>query len=194
MRDPALRTFNDHRPDFAYLERMAMEGGKTRALARGPHYGIDANTTFKRIGTTELQIVAAWPLCESPIERVMLPALAFACYAEKFASFPAEVHSPKNGSAPPMGDLAVIPQLAFVRYRLDFGIMGSFRDHHIICAVECDGDEYHLDADKDAKRDAYLGVFGIKVFHFSGSDIVKDPHLCASQVAQFVASWRETVA
>lgn len=191
---PALRTFNDHRPDFKFLERMSLEAGKTRTIARGQAYGISAEVALGRIGKTELQIAAALPLCESPIERVMLPALAFACYAEKFASFPAEVHSPKNGSPPPLGDLVVIPQFAFIRYRLDFGVIGSFGGRYIIAAVECDGEEFHSDADKDHRRDAYLKAFGITVFHFSGSDIVKDPCLCASQVAQFVASWRETIA
>lgn len=40
--------------------------------------------------------------------------------------------------------------------------------------IECDGRAFHLDKEKDAKRDAILQSHGWKVYRISGSDCMKD--------------------
>ena len=130
--------------------------------------------------------------CESPIERLMLPALVFADYGASFASFPAQIHIPSTDD-PPRGDLVIIPQFAFVKYRFDFGVLADIDGHWRITAVECDGEEYHQDAVKDRRRDAYLKAFGITTFRFKGTDIQADPLPLAAQVAAHVQTWRASL-
>lgn len=130
--------------------------------------------------------------CESPIERRMLAALAFANYGN-FASFPAELHLPKKSAEPPRGDLVIIPQFAFVKMRLDFAIIGELHGVRKFVAVECDGEEYHTDADKDRLRDNYLRGFGFEVFRFRGADIQADPLPLATQVGMHLADWRASL-
>jgi very-short-patch-repair endonuclease len=40
--------------------------------------------------------------------------------------------------------------------------------------IECDGRDFHLDKEKDAKRDALLGKHGWMVYRISGSDCMKE--------------------
>jgi len=44
--------------------------------------------------------------------------------------------------------------------------------------IECDGKEFHQDAEKERKRDDYLRKKGYEVVHFSGSQIVRDSDKC----------------
>lgn len=80
----------------------------------------------------------------------------------------------------------IIPQVIVGQYRVDFLIIygkGKFGWGGVV--VECDGHEFHEktkeQASHDKARDRYLQSLGLKVFHFSGSDIWNDPFGCAEQ-------------
>lgn len=54
------------------------------------------------------------------------------------------------------------------RYRVDF----LFPEANLI--VECDGEQYHQDKNKDWVRDKYLITQGFTVLHFTGKQIYKE--------------------
>ena len=147
----------------------------------------------KLIDRAKANLVWAYEHCDSPIERRLLPALVFANYGEGFASFPAQIHCPKLDIAPPLGDLVIIPQFAFVRYRLDFAIIAEAEGRKKFVAVECDGQDYHKDADNDRARDEYLKAFGFDVFRFNGPEIQADPLSLATKVGMHLADWRASL-
>ena len=62
------------------------------------------------------------------------------------------------------GQLPMYPQYPVGKYFLDFG------NPALKIAIECDGKEFHLDKEKDNKRDDYLFKLGWKVFRISGAD------------------------
>lgn len=128
-------------------------------------------------------------LCESPIERSMLGALLTAPW-QGFETLPPVVHNAANHLEPmPAGDVVIVPQMAFLRYRLDFGIiLRSGENRYAIC-VECDGEEYHNDADKERRRGGYLASWGIPTYRFTGKAIYADANGCALRVAEGASKW-----
>ena len=50
------------------------------------------------------------------------------------------------------------------------GFFVDFANPKAKVAIECDGEEYHLDKAKDAKRDAKLQAHGWTVYRISGKD------------------------
>lgn len=161
------------------------------AARRAESMGIHTQDFSRRCGDAIQQIRATYQDCESPIERRLLPALVFADYGEKFASFPAHIHNPAIDKTPPSADLVIIPQFAFIRYRLDFVVLGRAVNADRWVGVECDGEDYHCGEFKERLRDAYLEVFGIKIIRLKGADIYRDPAECAQRVAQELLSWRD---
>lgn len=124
------------------------------------------------IAKAEQQYLKGVVLCESPIECMVLAALIHAEWPG--ITIPPIVHDAKKEAALPDGDVIIIPQMAFVRYRLDFGVVVSVAGKRRILAVECDGEEFHRDALKDQRRDAYLESWDIPAFHLTGAEIHKD--------------------
>lgn len=163
------------------------------ASRRASVLGLSPQQVSSRIGKAKERIRQCIGECESPIEKRLLPALVLANYGEQFLTFPAELHCPGIDDAPPKGDLIVIPQFAFIRYRLDFAIIAEVNDNRKIVAVECDGQEWHTDAMKDRNRDAYLAGFGIRTFRYTGKEIQADPLPLACEVATYLATWRASL-
>lgn len=89
--------------------------------------------------------------------------------------------------------------LAQARYRLDFQVhCGDSATHRIAdrCAiaapligVELDGHDFHERTRKQViarnRRDRELQAAGWRVFHFSGSELVRDPVTCVREVWDF---------
>ena len=93
----------------------------------------------------------------------------------------------------------ITPQASIGEYRVDFLLEAkvpvySWDENHreqvtyysSSLVVECDGHDFHektkQQASKDKKRDRTLQSCGYQVFHFTGSEIWKDPFACAAQV------------
>lgn len=180
---------NDNRRNAAFVAEISMVAAQRRAAA----LEISFPMAEKRLTAAHNKIMANINVCESPIEAKLLPALVFANYGHSFASFPAQLHIPKDDREPPRGDLIVIPQFAFIRSRLDFAVIAEAEGQRKFVAVECDGEAFHTDATKDRMRDDYLIAFGFDVFRFSGKQIQADPLPLAAKVAMHLADWRASL-
>lgn len=130
-------------------------------------------------------------LCESPIERSMLAALLTAQWSG-FEAIPPLVHAARDkGEMLPPGDIVIVPQLAFLRYRMDFGLVIRIPGLTAqIVAVECDGADYHTEYQRENDRINYLKSWNIPVFKFTGKEIHADAIAAAHKVAIGVSQWR----
>lgn len=130
-------------------------------------------------------------LCESPIERAMLAGLLTAQWSG-FDAIPPAVHVAMDKEEMlPDGDIVIVPQMAFLRYRLDFGIVLRLPSGFTqTVAVECDGADFHTEYRKEALRINYLKSWGIPVFKFTGKEIHADALAVAAKVAFGVCQWR----
>lgn len=130
-------------------------------------------------------------LCESPIERSMLAALLTAQWSG-FEAIPPLVHAAldKEEMLPP-GDIVIVPQMAFLRYRLDFGLVLRTPQRPVqIVAVECDGADFHTEYQREVTRINYLKSWGVPVFKFTGREIHADAIEAARKVSFGVSQWR----
>lgn len=96
------------------------------------------------------------------------------------------------GKEPPEETRATIfPQAVIGSYRVDFlacvrHAMGDRRLERFI-VVECDGHDFHhaskAQVERDKGRDRFFAREGMLVMRFAGSEIYRNPLLCADQVA-----------
>lgn len=138
---------------------------------------------------------------ESPIEDMFWIAVHAQCLAENIAVNPGPVYDDKGSLV--LGDGIVIrPQVTIGAFRVDFvlsqvGIGPAELLRPVV--VELDGHAFH---DKDKKqrayekgRDRFLVKEGFRVLHFTGSEVVADPHKAAYEVLDMLgaysASYRE---
>lgn len=128
-------------------------------------------------------------LCESPIEKRMLPWLILEDYGPKVETFPAAVFNHRTDERMPLADVVIAPQFAFVRYRMDFAVIARKGDERKIFAVECDGEKFHNASDN--KRDACLRSFGIQTVRASGREIHARPRNLSAAVSALVQEWME---
>lgn len=126
--------------------------------------------------------------CESPIERVMLTALMVSDYPGSHL-IPMVLHVPKEEAVMPASECVLIPQFAFAKYRMDFGLVVRRNKRQLIIDIECDGAEYHKDKVSDRARDDYLRSWGIPIFRFSGKEIYSHPFACADKVVSHIMKW-----
>src|SRR5688500_15331549 len=124
-------------------EQLIRDISVKQALERAKGLGLTNEDAKVRVAKASEHIKKSLMACESPIERRLLPALVFADYGAQFLTFPAELHIAKEDRDAPDGDLVVIPQFAFIRYRLDFAIVARAAETTAIFAVECDGEAFH---------------------------------------------------
>lgn len=79
------------------------------------------------------------------------------------------------------------PQLQVGKYRVDFAFCYfNHRNERLNVIVELDGHDFH-DKDKrqrayEKSRDRFLTRRGFKLFHFTGSEVAKDPYKVALEV------------
>lgn len=136
-------------------------------------------------------VVAALPLCESPIEKIMLVGLmTMPCNAAPF------VHDPMSGDPFPEKAVVISPQFVIARYRLDFLLTVQRKGNPFLLAVECDGIQFHGALDKrddDLERDQYLMSFGVRTVRYYGQTIRSRRHKCADEIAAIVNEEMERV-
>lgn len=132
------------------------------------------------------------PLCESPIERSMLAALITGAWSG-FGTIPPRVHNGMDKEEMlPKGDVLIVPQMAFLRYRLDFAVVLEVSGRQQIVAVECDGADFHNDYKREKLRVDYLKSWGIPVFKFKGSEIHAEPIAAAHKAILSICMWRDS--
>lgn len=140
---------------------------------------------------------------ESPIEYVMAsamcaviqtdcPEIGFSAHkaridhkdAKKHAAYLAQIRV----ESPLLG--CIFPQIAIGDYRADFFIAYPHGLSAVAgIVVECDGHEFHektkQQAARDKARDRAIQCEGYRVFRFTGSEIWRNPIVCAQEVLQF---------
>lgn len=128
----------------------------------------------------------ALALCESPIERMLLPHLMFLR--------PGYLAPRYGGGLDYSGELRLLPQhKVSLKRRVDFAIvviphLEALEEYRV--AIECDGRDYHdrttAQVNADKERDQEILVAGYTPLHFSGSQINRDAAACAARVAQVI--------
>ncbi len=128
---------------------------------------------------------------ESPIEQMVYCALRTACRLNAITEAdPIEV----NGSYAIRG-FEIEPQAKIGKYRVDFRITqyGSAvkkPQPQKSVIVECDSQEFHERTEKQRRyekaRDRMLTTKGLKVFHFTGKEILHEPMRVAAEIIAFV--------
>lgn len=126
-------------------------------------------------------------LCESPIEKRLLPWLVFEDYGP-LLTFPAILHDAKTEIDVPKGDIMIVPQFGFAKYRIDFGLVARWKGQTKIVAVECDGEGYH-GAKRDRIRDAYLNAWGVPTVRASGREVYNQPRDISARAAILITEW-----
>lgn len=178
--------------DEVAKQQFAMARETIQGFPGGPGYE-ERTERFKD------QADKAWerglPLCESPIEKLLLPWLI--CQPYQFFNFnPAVLLSGESKFYVP-GTLAVIPQLPIGRYRVDFALAASLGGPIRFVVVECDGKEFHDGVEnvkRDLDRDAAIlnNPRVLDVVRFDGRDILRDPQGCGQCAAKAVfEAWRK---
>jgi hypothetical protein len=156
---------------------------KTRCALRG----LSIEETQRQFARASAEMARGMAACESPIERALLPWLVFQDYGDLHDG-PARLHIPKDEGVMPIAPVVIVPQFAFVRFRLDFGIVARAHDCMRIFAIECDGGDFHT-AERDAKRDAYLKSWGVETIRLDGRAIYRDGKASGGAVALRLMEW-----
>lgn len=143
--------------------------------------GIDEAEVARRVEAGEKVTTALLAKCESPIERLIVPALVFQPYGLIGPWLPAEL----AGAKPRFSPVGIDAQVAMGGSRFDFLMIVEVGTTELMIAVECDGAEYHDDV-SDYYRDRSWRRSGIHTVRLSGSDINRDPRMAATRVAEFV--------
>lgn len=142
----------------------------------------------KMVASMKDQAISALPLCESPIEEMMLVALGF-MVIRGHEGFPV-IHDLSSGEPWPNKNIVIVPQFAFARYRLDFLVTVGKR----WLAVECDGADYHaLPAQRirDRNRDDYLRDLGIPTIRYSGTWLKRNGAKIADEIEAVLQEWKD---
>lgn len=154
---------------------------------------LEANDIIKTMPTEEMgnkfteAYELAKPLCESPIERLILPWLI----GQEYPGFNRNpcVLRPGDSLKYVPYTVAIIPQLPIGRHRVDFALAASRKDKKIrFVVVECDGAEFHdsvKNVVKDVVRDVRLleNSRVLDVVRIEGKDIYRDPQMAAVKAA-----------
>lgn len=137
-----------------------------------------------------------WIVGDTPIERALFAALALEIdigqqemvgwdiVKEAFDKrFVFDTHAAR---------LKIWPQAEVNGWRVDFviGIQG-WKDRPSFLIIECDGHDFHErtkgQARRDRSRDRDAQAAGFKIFRFTGSEIHKDPCVCADAILDWAA-------
>jgi hypothetical protein len=188
----ALRNVADGPPHLAPGKGLTnLDLGMQRVVQHAIDMGVQGDGLSAVERRVREQFAKGSALCESPIERSMLAGLLTA-YWHGFDALPPLVHNSSRDADEhlPLGELVIVPQMAFVRYRLDFGVIAMKDGHRRVVAVECDGAAFHADALKERNKVAYLKSWDVPVFKFSGALLHEDAIAAADVVVNAIARWK----
>ena len=131
---------------------------------------------------------------ESPIEHILYIALRTVQELNYIED--GEPHFTQEGKISCSG-LVIKPQQKIGIYRCDFeigfysgGSTAKSEERNNAVIVECDSQEFHERTEKERRyektRDRHLTKAGYKVFHYTGSEIIKKPLEIAKEILEFV--------
>lgn len=128
---------------------------------------------------------------KSPIEDIFYIAMANRCAQLDIPldqdPYPHIINYFNTGPLPdPVYGLYTESQHSIGKYKVDFLITYQLHNRNKSIVVELDGHEFH---DKDKKqrsyekaRDRFILSKGYKIFHFTGSDVVRSPYSVIDEV------------
>ncbi|MBX9901448.1 MAG: endonuclease domain-containing protein [Burkholderiaceae bacterium] len=131
---------------------------------------------------------------ESPIEMALYVALETVLKINFLTRFDME------GESVCTGGILISPQVKIGNYRIDFmvsyygyGDPGKTKLREVV--VECDGTAFHERTEKERRyekqRDRYMQKLGLKVFRFTGKEILDDPYEVAKEIIGYVTNSEE---
>lgn len=173
--EPGLNAEKDYAEE-AFAKRC-------RALACSKQY------LMEQVGVGRSTIESARTLCDSPIEKLIVPWLVYQDYGlpwpekPRAALFVGSNDTVPDTSAP--GDIFICPQANFGYYRLDFLICANIGGKHRLVAVECDGKDFH-NTQSDFTRDAIFKSVGVTTVRLTGAEIHQSPQAAARKAAHIV--------
>jgi hypothetical protein len=163
--------------------RMNFDTAAMHLSRRATFHGMDAKAAIEKARGI---VWGGVKLCTSPIEKRLLPWLVCEDYGPYVETFPVPVCDTTTDGLPPKGDLFIVPQMAFVRFRIDFALVRRLKGGRLgIVAVECDGSQYH-GAARDTLRNGWLASFQIRTVRAMGSTINERPREVSARVAEAV--------
>lgn len=118
-------------------------------------------------------IARVWGMLESPIEQVAIFQLAAENYSLR-EGWPiyAKVARERGMFSHKHYPVQIIPQVKFGPYRVDFLFDLGARG---LIAIECDGEEFHQDVERDRARDQHLSThFDVWVLRATGKGLWRD--------------------
>lgn len=128
----------------------------------------------------------------SPIEDLFYLAMQIQCAAGFNEINPEPLFDERTGEWRLGYGIHVIPQFKIGKYRVDFLILYTDgpQPNHIV--VELDGHAFH-DKDKAQRayekgRDRHLVAAGYRVLHYTGSEVVADPHKVAYESLDIIGA------
>ncbi|MEN6549140.1 MAG: hypothetical protein ABFE07_24105 [Armatimonadia bacterium] len=181
-KDIGLRTAGATRAVFDF----AWEQMRLRLFAKGAS---EAETRATR-NHAVIALQLGLEICDSPIERTLLPALVLADYGV-VSDKPAKLHDPKRECLPD-GPVVIIPQFAFARSRMDFAVAVRFKGHLQMFCIECDGAAFHTAAN-NIVRDGYFASWGMPTTRLSGAEIYQDTLAAAQKALAPIHDWARHV-
>lgn len=131
----------------------------------------------------------------SPIERILYIALKTIQHLNYIEDYGDNSVTFKDGDYFLLG-LGIQPQKKMGKYRCDFEIFWASARYDEnkkkikTVLVECDSQKFHerteIERRYEKARDRYFTKQGYKVFHYTGSEIVKRPLEIAKEILEFV--------
>jgi hypothetical protein len=181
------------REKFAGSDRAyeAMNEAMWRFERRADFSGVNDEeaAAIKRRALSMIQ--HGWGMCESPIEKIMLPALVFADYGHHYDLTAYVAVEERAQLAPSV--IQIVPQFEAPGARFDFAVIArrAFDCGFVarrVFAVECDGVAFH-DVRKDSRRDALFAGLGVTTIREQGAVITATPEAVAERVAREIIGW-----
>lgn len=149
---------------------------------RSSQVGIELDEVDRRVAAGTQTVWALVGLCESPIEKLIVPSLVFQPYGSNGPWSPADLHRDGVRS---VAAVSISAQVSVMDSRFDFLVAVRSPSEGLLLAVECDGKAFH-DPTRDFYRDRNWASVGIPTVRLRGSDITANPRMAASRVAEFV--------
>ena len=127
---------------------------------------------------------------DSPIEQVLYTAIKVLGKI----NFLIEIDVIETPNGPMSVGLIIFPQKEIGSYRVDFLISykcpGSLETKSVI--VECDSQAFHERTESERRyekeRDRFFATKGYQVFHFTGTEILREPYRVAAEILAYVTS------
>lgn len=168
--------------------RTQLDLARNHIARRAAFLGLPESYTDKAIELAQEAAEHVVELCESPIERLILPWLLVEDYGPHIHTFPAKVFNHRRDVGAPVGDIVIAPQFAFIRYRADFALLVNANGKQGIFAFECDGNAFHAAA-KDNPRDACFASWGVRVIRACANEVTARPRNVSALVSSIIQEW-----